>query len=446
MIVAKLNEAWIYLLLFLKGEMRNMSLKKLLSLSMLLLLLVFAAACGSDEDTTGDNSEDPGTEEQGTDTPSDDGEDEGEKKDPIKIGVLASLSGALESYGKQTQQGFDLGIEYATDGTMEVNGHPIEIIYEDTETTPQVARQKALKLIEEDGVDFLVGSSSSGDTLAVIDLAEEYEKIMIVEPAVADSITGADFNEYIFRTARNSSQDAVAGAAAIADEGVKIATLAPDYAFGRDGVAAFKAAAEELGAEIVLEEYPPADATDFTANIQKIIDADPDYLFVVWAGANSPWNQISDMDLQGKGIKISTGAPDIPALSTMNALVGMEGFSVYYHTLPDNEVNDWLVKEMQARHNTVPDLFTPGGMSAAISIIEALKQSEGDTTASTLIDIMEGMSFETPKGTMTFRPEDHQALQSMYSITLEEQEGVDYPVPVLNRVLTPEETAPPIQN
>ena len=131
-------------------------------------------------------------------------------------------------------------------------GKKIEFIIEDTETKPEVAVQKATKLLEEDGVDFLVGSSSSGDTLAVFPLAEEYEKVMVVEPAVADSITGSEFNPYIFRTARSSSQDAVAGAAAIAKKGVKIATLAPDNAFGRDGVAAFKEAAEKLGAEVVM--------------------------------------------------------------------------------------------------------------------------------------------------------------------------------------------------
>lgn len=374
-------------------------------------------------------------------------ESSGDSDDTITIGVLASVTGALESYGKQTTRGFELGLEYATDGTMEVAGKKIKVIIEDTETDPEVARQKALKLLEDDGADFLVGSSSSGDTLAVTPLAEEYEKIMIVEPAAADSITGSEYNDYIFRTARNSSQDAVAAAAAIAGEGVKIATLAPDYSFGHDGVSAFVEAAEELGADIVHQEFADQAATDFTANIQKIIEADPDYLFVVWAGANSPWNQIADMKLQEQGIKISTGAPDIPALATMNALIGMEGFTVYYHTLPDNEINDWLVKEHKERFDgEVPDLFTPGGMSAAIAIVEALKKTEGDTDADTLIETMEGMSFETPKGTMTFRPEDHQALQELYAITLEEQDGLDYPVPVLNRVLTPEETAPPIMN
>ncbi|OXS73259.1 ABC transporter permease [Lysinibacillus sp. KCTC 33748] len=404
---------------------------------LLLMLTMLMVACNSDE--TKDSSTDDKAAEDDTKGTTEEG-------GTIKIGVLASLTGALESYGKQTKNGFDLGIEYATGGTMEVNGKKIEIVYEDTETKPEVAVQKATKLLEDDKVDFLVGSSSSGDTLAVLPLAEEYEKIMVVEPAVADSITGSEFNKYIFRTGRNSSQDAYAAAAAIAGKGVKIATFAPDYSFGLDGVKAFKTAAEKLGAEIVLEEYADPAATDFTSNLQKVIDAKPDYLFVVWAGANSPWNQIADLKIQEKGIKISTGAPDIIALKFMNPLIGMEGFSVYYHTLPQNDVNKWLVEEHKKRFNDVPDLFTPGGMSAAISIVDALKKSEGDTDAEKLIGIMEGMSFETPKGTMTFRKEDHQALQSMYSIRLEKQDGVDYPVPVLVRELSPEETAPPVMN
>jgi branched-chain amino acid transport system substrate-binding protein len=400
-------------------------------LGFLIFIMIFATACSSDK-TKGETS---GNGEKA------------ENKEPIKIGVLASTTGALESYGKQTLRGFELGLDYATEGTMEVAGRKIEFVVEDTETKPEVAVQKATKLLEEDEVDFLVGSSSSADTLAVLPLAEEYQKIMIVEPAAADSITGSEFNKYIFRSARNSSQDAVAGAAAIADKGVKIATLAPDYSFGRDGVAAFKEAAEKLGADIVLEEYADPAATDFTSNIQKIIDAKPDYLFVVWAGANSPWKQISDMKVQDKGIKISTGAPDIAALATMEPLVGMEGFTVYYHDLPKNEINDWLVTEHKKRFNgDVPDLFTPGGMSAAISIVEALKKTEGDADADKLIETMEGMSFETPKGKMTYRAEDHQALQALYAIKLEKKDGVPYPVPVLMRELTPEETAPPVRN
>lgn len=369
------------------------------------------------------------------------------KDESIKVGVLASITGPLESYGKQTVQGFELGLDYATDGTNKVSGKKIEFIVEDTETKPDVAVKKATKLLEEDEVDFLVGSSSSSDTLAVLPLAEEYEKVMVVEPAVADSITGENWNPYIFRTGRNSSQDALAGANAISREGVKIATFAQDNAFGREGIAAFKKGAEKLGAKVINEQYADANSTDFTANIQNIINSKPDYLYIVWAGSNSPWKQLKDMRLEDHGIKISTAAPDIASLKTMNALVGMEGFAIYYHTLPNNKINDWLVEEHKKRfEETIPDLFTAGGMTAAIAIVEALKKTEGNTDSDTLIKKMEGMEFDTPKGIMKFRPEDHQALQSLYSIKLERQDGIDHPVPILIKELTKEQTEPPIQN
>ena len=166
--------------------------KKSWLVPLFILLLVISAACSKDGDSSTGAT-------QPTDKPDDDATTGTEEVGTIKIGVLASLTGALESYGKQTQRGFELGLEYATDGTMEVAGKKIEVVFEDTETKPEVAVQKATKLLEDDEVDFLVGSSSSGDTLAVLPLAEEYEKIMIVEPAVADSITGSEFNPYHFQ-------------------------------------------------------------------------------------------------------------------------------------------------------------------------------------------------------------------------------------------------------
>ncbi|HEX7064943.1 MAG TPA: substrate-binding domain-containing protein, partial [Bacillales bacterium] len=339
-------------------------------IGMLVLLLVALAACGNSGSSGAGGSVEGESSSEGTSGTGGSGNsDSGGSKEPIKIGIVASLSGALEAYGNQTLHGFKLGIQYATDGTNKVNGHPIKIIAEDGEAKADVGIKQATKLLNEDKVDFLVGASSSAVALAIEPLAEQNKTIMVVEPAVADSITGKGFNKYIFRTARNSSQDAAAAAAAIAEEGVTIATLAPDYAFGHDGVEAFKREAEKRGAKIILEEYADPKATDFTANIQKIIDAKPDYLWVTWAGANTPWKQIQDMKVQDKGIKLSTGAPNIAALKTMKAAVGMVGFTVYYHKLPDNEVNDWLIEQTKKKYDTVPDLFTPGGMSAAISIV-----------------------------------------------------------------------------
>ncbi|MEW6426295.1 MAG: substrate-binding domain-containing protein [Bacillota bacterium] len=373
-----------------------------------------------------------------------------EAKKPIKIGIATSLTGALESYGKQTINGFELGLDYATQGKKEVAGRPLQVVIEDTTTKPDVAKQKALKLLEEDKVDILVGSASSADALAILPLAQEYKRVMVVEPAVADSITGAQWNKYIFRTGRNSSQDALAVAAAIAASkaGATVAVLAQDYAFGRDGAAAFVKAGEQKGLKTILQEFAPMNATDFTAHIQRIINAKPDYLYVIWAGsANTPWKQIMDMKVPARGIKIMTGAPDLAALKAMWGMEGQEGYCVYYYGLPKNKVNDWLVEEHKKRFNgQSPDLFTPGGFAAAAAIVQALTKTGGDTDAEKLIAAMEGMSFETPKGTMTFRKEDHQALQALYHIKFEKKDGFDYPVPTLIREIKPEETVPPVMN
>lgn len=410
---------------------------------MLVCLIVFISGCGNSENTSSNgNSISDGSNTQPAPTE--------QQKSPIKIGVLAQLSGPLEGYGKQTLRGLEIGLDYVSKGTKMIAGRPVELIVEDTEGKSDVAVNKATKLLEQDKVDILVGATSSADTLAVLPIAEQYKTVMVVEPAVADSITGANWNKYIFRTARNSSQDAIAAATVIAKPGVKIATIAPDYSFGWDGVAAFKEAAEKRGAKIILEEYAAPDATDFTANIQKIIKAKPDYLYVNWPGSNSPFKQIKDMKVTDKGIKVAAAVADFAALKAFKEvgfdIDNFEGFAIYYYELPKNKVNDFLVEEHKKRYGEPPDLFTPGGMSAIIAIAKALESTGGDTSADKLIPVMEGMSFDTPKGTMTFRKEDHQALQPLYAVKLEYKEGYDYPVPVLIRELSSEETTPPIRN
>ncbi len=95
------------------------------------------------------------------------------------------------------------------------------------------------------------------------------------------------------------------------------------------------------------------------------------------------------------------------------------------------------------RFNQPPDFFTCGGFAAAMAVVEGI-QKAGGTETEKLIAAMEGMSFMTPKGKMTFRKEDHQALQSMFAFKLDVRPDVEWAIPVLVRELTPEETAPPI--
>jgi branched-chain amino acid transport system substrate-binding protein len=370
---------------------------------------------------------------------------------PIKVGFVQGLTGPFEVYAKQEINGFKMGLEYATQGKMEVLGRKIEVLVEDDQLKPDVSKQKVTKLYADDKVDLVVGTTSSAAALAILPVAAEFKKVLIVEPAVADGITGEHWNRYIFRTGRNSSQDAIANALPIAKAGVSIATVAQDYAFGRDGVAAFKAAAEKLGAKVVHEEYTPIQATDFTAPIQKIIAALKDkpgakYVAIVWAGKGGPYKQLVDNRLDKYGITISLGGNvlDLQKAFKSYNLDGAVGGAYYYYEIPKNPVNEWLVKEHQKRFNEPPDFFTCGGFAAAMAVVTAI-QKAGSTDTEKLIAAMEGMEFMTPKGKMIFRKEDHQALQSMYAVKMVSRPDVPWLVPTLIRELSPQETAPPIQ-
>ena len=371
---------------------------------------------------------------------------------PIKIGIVQGLTGPFEVYAKQMVAGFKLGLEYGTGGKMEVGGRKIELLIEDDQLKPDVAKQKATKLYADDKVDLVVGTTSSAAALAVLPVAQEFKKVLVVEPAVADSITGEHWNRYIFRTGRSSGQDAAANALAVAKPGVSIATIAQDYAFGRDGVAAYKAEVLKHGAVIVHEEYTPRDATDFTAPIQKIIGAlkdksGPKYVFVIWAGKGGPFPQLVANRLDKFGITLTSGSNVLDVLKQMKAmgLEGMVGGAYYYYEMPKNAVNDWLVKEHMQRFKEPPDFFTCGGFAAAMAVLAAI-QKAGGTDSEKLIAAMEGMDFQTPKGKMTFRKEDHQALQTMYVFKMASKPDVAWLIPVLTKELSPQETAPPIQN
>ncbi|MEX0624433.1 substrate-binding domain-containing protein [Saccharospirillum sp.] len=368
--------------------------------------------------------------------------------EPIRIAHVYGKTGPLEAYAKQSHDGLMLGLEYATNGTFEIDGRAIEVIEKDTQLDPANGRSLLEEAYADDNVDLAIGPVSSGVALAMLPVAEEYEKILLVEPAVADSITGENGNRYIFRTGRNSSQDAVANAVAIGRPGVKIATLAQDYAFGRDGITAFRNALAGTGAEIVHEEYVATDTTDFTAAGQRIFDELQDaegerILFFYWAGGGNPMGKLQAMNPERYDIEFATGGNILSALVGYKPFVGMEGATYYYYENPSNDINKWLVEQHLERFGTPPDFFTAGGMAAGIAAVEAIRRA-GSTDTEDLISTMEGMRFDTPKGEMMFRAEDHQAMQSMYHFKIRVEDDVEWAIPELVREITMDEMDIPL--
>ena len=372
------------------------------------------------------------------------------RADDVKVALIRGLTGPLEAYAKQTETGFMLGLEYATKGTMEVDGRKIVVITKDDQGKPDLAKSALTEAFEDDGVDIAIGTTSSPATIAMLPVAEEHKKILIVEPAVADQITGEKWNRYIFRTGRNSSQDAISNAVAIGAPGVNIAVLGVDNAFGRDGVAAFKAALAKTGATLVAEEYAPAATADFTGVGQRLFDALKDkqgkkLIWTVWAGATNPLDKLADLGPERYGIGFAGAGNILPILAAYKKFPGLEGAAYYYYEIPKNPANDWLVAEHKKRFNAPPDFFTAGGFAAAEALVTALDKAKS-TDTETLISTMEGMDFNSPKGKMIFRKEDHQALQSMYAFKIKVDPNVPWAIPELTREIKIEDMDIPIRN
>jgi branched-chain amino acid transport system substrate-binding protein len=109
-------------------------------------------------------------------------------------------------------------------------------------------------------------------------------------------------------------------------------------------------------------------------------------------------------------------------------------------------VNDWLVTQHKQRFNAPPDFFTCSGMTAALAAVKALTKTGGAGDSDKLIAALEGMEFQTPKGKMVIRKEDHQALQEMYGFKIKVDPAVDWAIPELTRVLKIDDMQVPIQN
>jgi branched-chain amino acid transport system substrate-binding protein len=368
----------------------------------------------------------------------------------IRIAHVYSKTGPLEAYAKQTHVGLMMGLDYATGGTMTVAGKKLVIIEKDDQGKPDLGKSLLAAAYGDDKADIAVGPTASPVALAMLPVAEEYRKVLLVEPAVADSITGDKWNKYIFRTGRNSSQDAISNAVALDKPENTLVTLAQDNAFGRDGVKAFRESVKK--GKLVHEEYLPAATTDFTAGLQRVVDKLKDvpgrkFVWVVWAGANSPFNKFAELELKKRyNIELATGGNILPAMTAYKQFPGMEGALYYYFGIPKNPVNEAMVARHYKEFKSPPDFFTAGGFSAAMALVTALKKTNGDAKATTLIPAMEGMSFDTPKGKMTFRKEDHQAMQSMYHFKIKVDPAFAWGVPELVREIKPEEMDVPVRN
>jgi len=155
----------------------------------------------------------------------------------LKIGQIGMMSGSMALYGLQQQRGFMMGLKYMSGGEMDAEGRyiianrPVEVIVKDDEGDPEKAVALALELIEKDGVELIQGPVSSASAIALTNVAQENEIILMIDPAASYFMTGAYFNPYVFRTSRTSFDDTLIIAKYLVENvGLKFAHIGIDNA------------------------------------------------------------------------------------------------------------------------------------------------------------------------------------------------------------------------
>ena len=396
---------------------------------------------------------------------------------PIKIGIFIPQTAGLITYAPWTKQGFELGMVYATTqmGYNNENkteaGRPYELHYYDTKGDPAYAASAATQAIETDGIDILVGGTSSAVAAAIAPIAEDYKKVYFITPAAASSLTESGFNPYIFRIARNSWHDAYAGVTYAMDylNYTKFAFLAANYAFGYAGVASMAAVIEEKGGQVLSTVYAGLADTDFSQEIDALKAADLvndiEYLFIIWAGNFyylyrdlALYNLAADMEIAGACIDILSMNAIEASLEPPATYINSTGLCLYGYELPNNPVNDWMVAQHVTRNVypdlpyyafRAPELFTAAAFATAQFLVN-VTNAVPDLNTNLMINHLEGgLTIDCPKGPTYLRPEDHQGLAEMYiaravNDTRSGSETENMVIAELVRTLDRNAVAPPI--
>jgi branched-chain amino acid transport system substrate-binding protein len=369
----------------------------------------------------------------------------------IVIGMVEATSGPFKASGERSV----VTVKYALD---QINakggllGKEVVVVVEDSGFKPDVAVRKATKLILEDKADFLLGSLGSHVVLAIMKVAEKYRKVLVCPNSEAASITGKDFNPYIFRTTPTSGQrsNAVISYLAKHTKFKKYYILCMDFSLGREIGDAYKEKLNRIpGAELVGEDYHPLGLKDFSPYVSKVIASGAE---VVLTGNYGP--SLGNMIRAGGQLgwkAITAGGYLFDPVILQDVKEAALGHLVFNHTLIDLDNPVWK-KFYQDFLETHKDLdrvaYSPtigaNGYYAVQWLLDVIKRA-GSTDSDKIIKAWEGASYNMPWGKVTMRACDHQIITPYKAATIV-RENEFFPFPYTGKLVTiPEEevTVPP---
>ena len=404
------------------------------------------AGCSSDEPAEQD-TDTPTAEATDTQTPESTQSTSQSASGTVRIGVMQPLSGSLAYYGQQSMWGLFSGFAHKGDTdpiaeaksgthTATVGDVDYELLVRDTELSADKAQSLATDLVQNEEVDLLVGTSSSGAANRVIkNVVKPSGTPMIVGPAASATITSSSetCDEIVFRTNENTAMDARSGGKYVAQETdvSKVYLLGADYSFGHAVVENYRTVLENEGIEIVGEKFVPQGYSEFGGLLDEAQSAGAEGFVGGFTAQTLPalittyLNGDYDMrmfggfateittSIVGQTLKKALG-DDFTAEDVANAQFGP--FTTRYHwNQYDNEINSAYVDMHTSAYGKVPDLFSSGQFAASSAIVQAVNES-GSTDGADIASTMRGMTIaETPKGTdaYTFQEYNNQARSEM---------------------------------
>jgi ABC-type branched-subunit amino acid transport system substrate-binding protein len=341
--------------------------------------------------------------------------------DPIRIGWPMPLSGPASVYGVPITKGAEVAVAEVNEKGG-VLGRKLELLTRDSKANADEAVRLARELILKNNADFLSGTLTSAEAPAVSTIAKENKIVFVAPTAKTVQLTApANLHPYIFRVASNTDIEGRTGAAIMAQwkDVKKIATIAPDYAYGRDAVSAFVAYMKKLrpDVEIVDQQWPKLGQADFTPFITAQMGKKPDAVycdvfggdFVTMAKQAAPlgYFKMIQNHLAGGG---ELGTVDLAQALGADYPYGIWS-DAYDPVIWGAGEPDAHKKYIQQLKTAMKSEYGSGwaivGYESIIALVEGVKKA-GSTDSDKVAKALEGLTYDSPVGKKTFNPKTHE--------------------------------------
>ncbi|MFT6556320.1 ABC transporter substrate-binding protein [Sneathiella sp.] len=330
----------------------------------------------------------------------------------IKIGEINSYT-RLPAFTEPYKKGWELAVEQINNNGG-VLGKKLEVISRDDAGKPGNAVKIAEELVSKEKVALLAGTFFSHIGLAVTDYAKQKKVLFIASEPLSDAIVWSKGNDYTFRLRPSTyMQSAMLAKEAAKLPAKKWATVAPNYAYGKDAVAAFKSVLKELkpDVEFVEEQWPALFKIDAGATVRALEAAKPDAIYNVTFGGDLA-KFVREGSIRGlfEGREVAsllTGEPEY--LDPLKA-EAPEGWIVtgYPRDFIKDKAHSDYVAAYEAKFSELPKTGSLVGYNTILTIAAAIEKA-GSTDRDKLLAAMKDLTFDSPSGSVKYRAIDHQS-------------------------------------